>query len=91
MKKLIALLLAVVMVCAFAACANNPGTESTAPSTEATTPSTEATTDTTGTDVKVMTHEEFMAAELESIVTVETYVQATQSWWEDKTSPTRRT
>ena len=35
MKKLIALLLAVVMVCSFAACATNPGTESTAPSTGA--------------------------------------------------------
>ena len=84
MKKLIALLLAVVMVCAFAACANNPGTESTAPSTEATTPSTEATTDTTGNDVKVMTHEEFMAAEMNAVVTVETYVQAKQSWWDNK-------
>lgn len=84
MKKLIALLLAVVMVCSFAACANNPGTESTAPSTEATTPSTEATTDTTGDDVKVMTHEEFMAAEMNAVVTVETYVQAKQSWWDNK-------
>ncbi len=30
---------------------------------------------------KVMTHEEFLAAELESEVTVETYVQAKQGWW----------
>ena len=78
MKKLIALLLAVVMVCAFAACTNTPATESTAPSTEATTPSTEATTD----GVKVMTHADFIAAELDTKVTVETYVQATQGWWE---------
>ena len=30
---------------------------------------------------KVMTHEEFLAAELETEVTVETYVQAKQGWW----------
>ena len=35
-------------------------------------------------ETTVMTHEEYAAAELESEVTVETYVQATQSWWEDK-------
>ncbi len=32
----------------------------------------------------VMTHEEYVAAELETPVVVETYVQAKQSWWEDK-------
>ena len=32
----------------------------------------------------VMTHEEYDAAEADSPVTVETYVQAKQSWWEDK-------
>lgn len=38
-------------------------------------------------DVKsegVMTYEEYMAAELDSQVVVEAYVQAKQSWWEDK-------
>lgn len=38
-------------------------------------------------DVKsegVMTYAEYEAAELESEVVVETYVQAKQSWWEDK-------
>ena len=38
-------------------------------------------------DVKsegVMTHEEYIAAALDSEVVVETYVQAKQSWWEDK-------
>jgi hypothetical protein len=38
-------------------------------------------------DVKsegVMTHEEYIAAELDKQVVVETYVQAKQSWWEDK-------
>ena len=31
-----------------------------------------------------MTHEEYVAADLESEVTVGTYVQATQSWWDGK-------
>ena len=33
---------------------------------------------------EVMTHEEYMAADLDSHVVVETYVQAKQSWWEDE-------
>ncbi len=40
-----------------------------------------------GADVKsegVMTHAEYVAAALDTQVVVETYVQATQSWWEDK-------
>lgn len=32
----------------------------------------------------VMTYEEYAAAELQTEVVVETYVQAKQSWWEDK-------
>ena len=32
----------------------------------------------------VMTHADYVAAELDSAVTVETYVQATQSWWDNK-------
>ncbi|MBQ9142936.1 MAG: hypothetical protein IJX63_14280 [Lachnospiraceae bacterium] len=38
-------------------------------------------------DVKsegVMTHAEYVAAEMDAQVVVETYVQAKQSWWEDK-------
>ena len=35
-------------------------------------------------DAKVMTYEEYVAAELDSEVTVETYVQAKQSWWDNK-------
>lgn len=32
----------------------------------------------------VMTHADFAAAEIDSEVTIETYVQDKQSWWEDK-------
>ena len=32
----------------------------------------------------VMTHDEYMAAAIDSEVVIETYVQAKQSWWDDK-------
>ncbi len=32
----------------------------------------------------VMTHDEYIAADVDTQVVVETYVQAKQSWWEDK-------
>ncbi len=35
-------------------------------------------------EAAVMTHEEYAAAELDSAVTVETYVQDTQAWWDNK-------
>jgi len=35
-------------------------------------------------DAAVMTHEEYVAAELDSAVTVETYVQDHQAWWDNK-------
>ena len=34
-------------------------------------------------EVTVMTYEEFMAAEVDDIVTIESYVQATQGWWDN--------
>ncbi len=40
-----------------------------------------------GADTKsegVMTHAQYVAAPLDSQVVVETYVQAKQSWWENK-------
>ncbi len=35
-------------------------------------------------DAAVLTYDEYLAAALDSEVTVETYVQATQSWWDNK-------
>ncbi len=35
-------------------------------------------------DPDVLTHAEYMAAELDSKVVIKAYVQATQSWWENK-------
>ena len=60
--------------------------ETTDAETEATADAETAATAETE-DVKsegVMTYEEYAAAELDTEVVVETYVQAKQSWWEDK-------
>ena len=92
MKKLIAVLLALAMVMAFAGCAKTEAPETTAA------PETEAVVDTApaaaeegvldgGADIAVaspMTHDEYMAAELDSTVVIETYVQGHQSWWDNK-------
>jgi hypothetical protein len=83
MKKFIALLLALTMVLAFAGCAS---TEPTEPATEApTTVATEAPTEpATEAVAAAMTHEEYIAAELDTEVVIETYVQGHQSWWDNK-------
>ena len=91
MKKFIAMLLALAMVLAFAGCAKTEAPETTAaPETEAPVVETEAAPETeapvveTEATVTVMTHDEFVAAELETEVCVETYVQTIESWWDGK-------
>ena len=78
MKKLIAMLLAMVMVLALAACTAEPAPTSQTPEPAPTesTPADETT--------NVMSYAEYDAAELDSAVVVECYVQATQSWWDNK-------
>ena len=66
MKKIFALMLAMMMVLALGACGNDTASDA---------------------DVKsegVMTYEEYVAAALDSEVVIEAYVQATQSWWDNK-------
>jgi len=89
MKKILAMLLAMVMVLSFAACAGEKTPATEAPATEA--PATEApATEAPATEAPapeapaVMSHEEYIAAELDSAVVIETYVQGTQSWWDNK-------
>ena len=55
MKKIVALLLVLTIVLAFAGCGS-----------------------------KGMSHEEYMAAAMDSEVVIETYVQGHQSWWDNK-------
>lgn len=74
MKKLIALLLVLVMMMSFAACTNTTPTE----------PTESTGTSTPDNTVKVMTYAEYAAAAEDAAVVVEGYVQATQSWWEEK-------
>ena len=87
MKKIIAMLLVLVMAASLVACGGSKAPETTAPATtapatEATEPATEATEAVEA--AAAMTHEEYMAAELDTAVTIETYVQGHQSWWDNK-------
>ncbi|MBO4992394.1 MAG: hypothetical protein J6E42_09605 [Firmicutes bacterium] len=73
MKKRFALFLALVLVLTMVGCAggNNQGTD-------------EPAEDPSAKSEGVMTYEEYVAADLDTEVVVETYVQAKQSWWEDQ-------
>ena len=86
MKKILAMLLALVMVLSFAACAKEEAPATEAPATEA--PATEAPAieapATEAPAASAMTHEEYMAAEMNAEVVIETYVQGHQSWWDNK-------
>lgn len=90
MKKFIAMLLALSMVLAFTACAKTEtAPETTAAPVETTAAvETEAPAETEAAETEaaaaVMTHEEYMAAALDTAVTIETYVQGHQSWWDNK-------
>jgi len=86
MKKIFAMILALVMVASLAACTGNnePAGTTTAATTEGTTAATtEATTAATTEGTSVMTYAEFVAAELDTPVVVESYIQATQGWWDN--------
>ena len=90
MKKLIALLLALVMVIGLVACGETtPETpdvpETTEGNTPETTEGTEAPEETTAAQVEapeVNSYAEFDAAPLDTQVCVETYIQAVESWWD---------
>ncbi|MBR6626824.1 MAG: hypothetical protein IKL04_02440 [Lachnospiraceae bacterium] len=97
MKKLLAIMLTAVLSVAMVGCgndaANNEQTgdsqvsqESTvSQETESSSQEVESSTQEEAEEtVKVMSHEEFVAAAIDDPVVVETYVQAKQSWWEDK-------
>ncbi len=74
MKKFTALLLTASLVLASASMAMAAETEM----------ETEPTLTPEEKSEGVMTHDEYVAAAVDDEVTIETYVQAKQSWWEDK-------
>jgi len=87
MKKMIAMLLALSVVLAFAGCAKTEtAPETTAAPTIAETEAPVVETEAAETEAAaaVMTHEDYIAAELDAAVTIETYVQGHQSWWDNK-------
>ena len=82
MKKNIALALTLSMAFSFSCTAM--AEETTESATES---ATEAVSEAESEDVKsegVMTYDEYMAAAVDDEVVIEAYVQAKQSWWEDK-------
>ncbi len=86
MKKYLSLLLALCVCCSLAACAGTSGSESQADGSQ---PSTSLDgsqgVDQSGQEeVQVMSYAEYMAADLDTQVVVEAYVQAKQSWWENQ-------
>lgn len=86
MKKYIAMLLALVLALGLIACGNTDAPTTTAGTTTAATTEGTTTADTTEAEVEfppVMTYAEYVAAEKDTPVTVECYVQATQGWWDD--------
>lgn len=91
--------LSLTLVLSFAACGNNGTTDSSASSEEVSSVASESKDDasvesteevsseTENTDVAgetVMSYADYVAAELESPVVIEAYVQAHQSWWDNK-------
>lgn len=73
MKKFLTLLLALVMALSIVGCGKTNTDEPQTPDTP---------DDGADAAVTVMTHAEFDAAAVDSAVTVETYIQARQGWWE---------
>lgn len=84
MKKVFVMLLTVAMLMSFAACTVTPDTTSGDPSGDNTTvnPSGDNTTVDPSNIPNVMTHDQYIAAEKDSEVIIEAYVQAKQGWWE---------
>ena len=76
MKKVIALLLTLAMVLSFVGCSQPAASSSEPASSEPVVESIPA--------ADVMSYEDYAAAELDSEVTIATYVQAKQSWWDNK-------
>jgi len=83
MKKILAMILVAAMVLTFAGCvASNP--DNTKPSDTEPTGTTAPKFDPAAKEEGSMTYAQYDAAAMDSKVVVECYVQATQSWWDNK-------
>ena len=94
MKRKLLALAAACAVLAVSGCNNTPAATSanttaattaatTTTTAETTTTTTAASTETPDETASVMSHAEYIAASVDDPVTVETYVQGKQGWWED--------
>ena len=79
MKKIFALLLALCMVFALAACG-----QQAAPAEKPAEQPTEAPVEEPAEESPVMSYAEYAEAAVDAPVVIEAYVQATQSWWNDQ-------
>lgn len=97
MKKGLVMALSLTLVLSFAACGNNGTADSSASSEEVSSVASESKDDASvesteevsseaenSNAVAVMSYAEYVAAELDSPVVIEAYVQAHQSWWDNK-------
>ena len=86
MKRTIFLTLALTMALAVTGCGSNGSTsqQDASGSGSDTTSQSQSSASGSQTAGEVMSYEEYMAAAVDEKVTIETYVQAKQSWWEDK-------
>ena len=84
MKKIIALLLAVMMLVSLVACVDpNPGNPTTTKKPDPSTSSQPTSSNKPADPNAAMTYAEYMAAEDGMVVTVEFFVQANQGCWFD--------
>ncbi|MBQ8207760.1 MAG: hypothetical protein IJZ89_03390 [Clostridia bacterium] len=87
MKKFLVMLLALTLMLALVACGGNGDandTDTNALSDTEVDTAEDTAADTTGDDVAVMSYADYVAAELDAPVVIEAYVQAKQSWWDNK-------
>lgn len=94
MKKIIAILLAMVLVLSFVGCSGSSNDNSSSAVEKSSTVEESSASEEESSEAEsseeseeaadVMSYDEYVAAEIDSEVVIEAYVQDTQSWWEDK-------
>ena len=84
MKKIIALALVLTLALVLVACGDTPAVTEAPEVTDAPVITTEAPVTTEAPAATVMSYAEYVAADLDTLVVVEAYVQAHQSWWDNK-------